>query len=132
MSERPTWDQYFLSIAAVVATRSTCSRLSVGAVVVCDNRIQSAGYNGTPPGQPHCEHIGVPKPCSLAIHAEENALRYAEEPAGGTLYTTHAPCKSCAIQIGLFQIRRVVFSSVYRSEDGVDWLERMGIEVVQL
>lgn len=90
---RPTWDEYFLSIAKEVATRSTCPRASVGAVIVKDNHIIAIGYNGSAPGKPHCTEVGCDihdNHCQRAIHAETNAVAQAAKFGlpidGATMY----------------------------------------------
>jgi dCMP deaminase len=108
-SRRQSWDDYFLMLAAATATRATCSRRKVGAVVVRDRRIVSTGYNGGPSGMPHCDQGGCPRAASdapmgstydtcIAIHAEANALLFCGpvERAGATVYCTDAPCFGCA------------------------------------
>lgn len=77
---RPDWNDYFLNIAKEVASRSTCPRASVGAVIVKDNHILSTGYNGAPPGEPHCTEVGClmeNNHCERTIHAETNAVAQA-------------------------------------------------------
>jgi len=90
---RPTWDEYFMNIARDVATRSSCPRASVGSVVVKDNHILSTGYNGAPPGEPHCTEVGcliINNHCERTIHAETNAVvqaaRFGVNISGSTLY----------------------------------------------
>ena len=90
---RLSWDDYFLNIAKEVATRSTCPRASVGAVIVRDNRILSTGYNGAAPGEPHCMDVGClmeDNHCQRAIHAETNAVaqaaKYGIAVNGATIY----------------------------------------------
>ena len=90
---RPSWDTYFLEIAKLVASRSTCPRASVGAVIVKNNRILSTGYNGAPPGEPHCVDVGclmVNNHCERTVHAETNAViqaaRFGISVDGATLY----------------------------------------------
>jgi len=95
---RPDWDKYFLEIARVVASRSTCPRASVGAVIVRDHRIISTGYNGAPAGEPHCTEVeclleeeGMPSiHCQRAVHAETNAVaqaaKFGQATEGATLY----------------------------------------------
>ena len=90
---RPDWDLYFIKIAKEVASRSTCPRAAVGAVIVKDNRILATGYNGAPEGEPHCEDVGclmVDNHCQRAIHAETNAIAQAAKHGvsveGATLY----------------------------------------------
>lgn len=77
---RPDWDLYFIRIAKEVASRSTCPRAAVGAVIVQDNRILATGYNGAPTGAPHCTEVGcqvVDGHCIRAVHAEINAIHQA-------------------------------------------------------
>ncbi|MDR1546111.1 MAG: dCMP deaminase family protein [Deltaproteobacteria bacterium] len=138
--ERPEWDQYFLAIAKVVSTRSTCSSRPVGCVVVRENRILVTGYNGAPPGERHCtdqsREGGIHcarraqnVPDSLkhdvcrSLHAEENAVRLALrlglDPllAGASVYTTLSPCVRC---IGLMRehgVAKVFFELAYESVD---------------
>lgn len=108
-STRQSWDDYFLGLAAQAASRSNCSRRRVGAVIVQDRRIRSTGYNGPPSGYGHCDAGACPRavtdsPTSfaydncVAIHAEANALLFADhdDRDGASLYTTAAPCFSCA------------------------------------
>lgn len=90
---RPNWDLYFIHIAKEVASRSTCPRAAVGAVITIDNQIISTGYNGAPAGQPHCTDKGciiVKDHCQRAIHAEINAIKQAVQRGlsvkGATLY----------------------------------------------
>jgi dCMP deaminase len=118
---RPTWDEYFLSIAQAVAARSTCDRLHVGAVVVKDNRIIGTGYNGAPPGEPHCDddgHLMVDNHCKRTIHAEVNAINHARQAHslyGATIYVTHRPCILCQMEIGFSGIGRIVYMEEYGS-----------------
>lgn len=116
--KRPNWDWYFVSLAVAVGARSTCSRLTVGAVVVsADNRVVSTGYNGVPASSAHCIHADE-QPCRRAIHAEANAL-----PAGlfvtpgHTIYVTHSPCTECQHRIVVAGVDRVVFRQFYRNGD---------------
>lgn len=116
---RPT---LFMEIAQVVAKRSTCFRLNVGAVITVNNRIVSIGYNGPLPGQPHCAGNYCPGKlhCTLAVHAERNALNYVppsmdDEPKD--LYTTHSPCIHCTESILQRKVDKVYFSVPYRLTD---------------
>ena len=106
--ERPNWDEYFMNIAREVASRATCDRASVGAVIVKDHRILSTGYNGAPPGEPHCTDAGClmeNNHCERTIHAETNAVaqaaRFGVPIDGATLYfwrnrhSTGKPVESC-------------------------------------
>lgn len=120
---RPTWDEYFLTIAAAVASRSDCERDKVGAVVVKDRRIVGTGYNGAPAGEPGCvscprrtsgvepgSSYGVGVGICIAVHAEGNALLYTDRAdlIGATLYVTRAPCYDCSKLIKAAGIARVV------------------------
>lgn len=114
--QRPSWDEYFLSIAREVATRSTCQRRHVGALIVRDRRILCSGYNGSPPGQPHCTDVGClleDGRCIRTLHAEQNAITQAAlhgvSTQGATLYCTCRPCHVCARMIVGAGIVRVVF-----------------------
>src|SRR4051794_26103226 len=106
MDERISRDVLFIETALLYSRRSTCSRGQVGAVLVRDNRIISAGYNGAPPGQAHCTEVGCWLPdgeyggCKRAIHAEANALVWAARVGipvdHSSIYTTHASCEQCS------------------------------------
>jgi len=120
---RPTWDDYFMSIAKIVATRSTCDRLRAGAVLVKNNRIISTGYNGAPPGMPHCDgeegHKMEEGHCIRTVHGEENCILQAAalgsiSTVGSTLYTTYAPCYHCFKKLVVGGVKRIVAGKVYR------------------
>lgn len=123
---RPTWDTYFLRIAELVATRATCDRKHVGAVLVDkDHRIVATGFNGAPSGLPHCDDAGHElkeidgrESCVRTLHAESNALDYAGCRAKGcTLYVTVIPCYDCAKRIVNAGICRVVYGEYYESRN---------------
>lgn len=99
---RPSWETYFLSLAAQVSTRATCPRLSVGAVIVRDRAVLASGYNGSMAGAAHCSDVGclmVDSSCQRTVHAESNAIAQAARNGvrldGATAYVTHRPCWSC-------------------------------------
>ena len=128
MHERPSWDEYFMNIAKVAATRGNCSRRQVAAVIVRDHRVISTGYNGTPRGVRNCCDGGCPR-CSsnapsgtalsecLCSHAEENAIVqaacYGIAVKGATLYTTFSPCLQCAKMIINAGIAEVIYFQHY-------------------
>ena len=129
---RPDWDQYFMDIALVAASRSNCSRRHVAAVLVRDRRIISTGYNGTPRGVRNCSDGGCPRCNSntpsghglgdcLCSHAEENSIVQAAyhgiSVKGSTLYTTYSPCLSCAKMIINAGIVEVVYNQRYSIDD---------------
>lgn len=125
-SKRKSWDDYFMDIAKMVATRSTCDRAHVGAVIVKDKRILATGYNGSLPGEPHCDDIGhlmVDEHCRRTIHAERNAIaqcyQMGLDPKGSTIYVTHSPCPICRRLIDEAGITRIVYDQEYGGiEDG--------------
>ena len=122
---RITRPQMFMEIARVVAKRSTCMRLNVGAVIVHNRRIVSIGYNGVPPGAPHCTGNDCPGKhhCRLTKHAEENALEYLAEEIRGDLdiYVTDSPCEVCFTRLTIDpRIKRVFFGTPYRITEHLD------------
>jgi dCMP deaminase len=134
--KRASWDRYFLNIAEVVATRSTCDRKHVGAVIVDDRRITATGYNGSAPGAPHCDDVGhliQNEGCIRTIHAEANAIVDAgRDAAGSTIYVTCSPCYDCMKLILATGIDRVVFKEKYRDERPLVLATAHGVEVVHL
>lgn len=128
-----------MQIARDVATRSTCLRRHVGAVLVRDRRILSTGYNGSPPGQPHCTEVGCLMEagrCIRTLHAEQNAIIQAAlhgvSTHGSTLYGTCRPCSVCARMIVGAGIRRVVFFGTAPEGWSMDVLQGANVEVVQI
>jgi len=141
---RPSWDQYFIDITKQVATRSTCLRRHVGAVIVKDKRILTTGYNGPPTGLPHCEEtgclrdqLGIPsgerQELCRGLHAEQNAIiqaaRYGIPVAGSTIYVTHQPCITCAKMIINAGIVRVVCADTYPDELARDMLDSASVKL---
>jgi dCMP deaminase len=119
---RPSWDEYFMEIASVVASRSICLRRHVGAVIVKQNHaILATGYNGTPPGEPHCKtcmrkEMGIPsgerQELCRALHAEQNALLFAESRqalVGSSIYVTYPPCKMCDKMLVASGVKKVYY-----------------------
>ena len=141
---RPDWDDYFMELAKLVSTRSTCLRRAVGAVLVRDKRILSTGYNGSPPGMKHCLEIGcirdelkIPSGTRAeicrAIHAEQNAIiqcaAYGLSSQNSTIYITHQPCTICTkILIGA-GVKRIVYDLPYPDEFAQGLLKEAGIKV---
>lgn len=117
---RKSWHAYFMDIAIAASTRSTCPRLHVGAVVVKDRRIISTGFNGSIPGDFHCDEEGClmyEDHCIRTIHAEMNALLQAGgEARGADLYCTHRPCLLCAKLIAAAGIATVFYSAPYKAD----------------
>lgn len=131
---RPTVDEMLLRVAQVIATRATCSRLSVGAVLAIEGRILSTGYNGAPAGMNHCLHTND-ESCKTAVHAEANAIAFAAKHGvstrGSTLYTTHSPCLTCSHLIINAGVTRVVYELVYRDSGPLELLGSAGVLVVR-
>ena len=129
-------DRRYARMALIWAENSYCERRKVGALVVKNNMIISDGYNGTPTGFENvCEdENNVSKP--YVLHAEANAItklaRSSNSSDGATLYVTASPCIECAKLIIQSGIKRVIYTEKYRLTDGIDLLERAGIEVIYL
>lgn len=129
-------DKRYLKMARIWAENSYCERRKVGAIIVKNSMIISDGYNGTPSGFENvCEDSsGVTKP--YVLHAEANAItkvaRSNNSSDGATLYVTASPCLECAKLIIQSGIKRVVFNELYRISDGIDLLDRAGIECVHI
>lgn len=146
MAERPSWDDYFMQIAHLVATRATCPRRSVGAVIVRDRRILATGYNGAPAGLPHCPPgghetdwpLGCLKAghCMRALHAEQNALLQAAKLGipcdGATIYVTCQPCNTCAKMVINAGIRRVIYEGDYPDEFSLELFRDSNMDVWRL
>src|SRR5476651_34778 len=120
---RVSWDEYFMNIARVVASRSTCERKFVGAVIVRDRTILSTGYNGSIRGMPHCTDVGHMMEeghCVATIHAEVNAIIQAAKNGvaidEATLYVTASPCWSCFKASANAGIKKIVYGEFYRDE----------------
>ena len=140
---RPSWDTYFMRIAEMTATRTNCMKRGVGAVIVLNNRLISAGYNGTPAGTLNCIDGGCIRCNSQAVqgtmledcmcmHGELNAILFAgfENCKGCTLYTTLYPCLLCSKSIVQSGILRVVYQEEYNhSELSTQLLNQAGVRI---
>ncbi|TDT62384.1 deoxycytidylate deaminase [Fonticella tunisiensis] len=133
---RQSWEQYFMQLAEMVATRGTCDRANVGAVIVnSDNRIVATGYNGSISGNPHCDEVGHTMRdghCIATIHAEINALLYCAKEGiavkNCTIYVTHFPCLNCTKALIQAGIKRLFYRHDYRVDDyAVELLKRNNI-----
>lgn len=143
--QRPAFDDIYMELAVNLAKRSHCIKRHVGAVLTKDTRIISIGYNGPPPGTHNCDEewpeVGCPRDskggCSLAIHAEQNAILYAVKNKtaveGATLFVTLSPCLSCARIIFSMGIVKVIYLNSYaehkglENDEGVDFLRKFGV-----
>lgn len=146
---KPSFDDIYMDLADKLALRSHCVRAQVGAVLTKDTRIVSLGYNGPPAGTHNCDEVwpgeGCAKDskgsCSLALHAEQNAILYAVKNnmsiEGTTLYVTLSPCISCARVIFTTGIKKVFYKNSYAeykkipTDEGVEFLRKFGVEVIR-
>lgn len=117
---RPKWDEYFLKLAMLASERATCPRMHCGCVLVRNKEVIATGYNGSIPGDEHCEDVGcmiVDNHCVRTVHAEMNALIQAAKKGhaidGSTAYVTNMPCTNCAKALITAGIKRVVVFSDY-------------------
>lgn len=136
---RPGWDEYFMEVARTVATRATCPRASVGAVVVREHRILTTGYNGSPHRVEHCSDIGCEmrgEHCVRTVHAEANAVvqgaLHGVGLSGSTIYCTHQPCLHCSKLLISAGITRVVYAEAYPDELSTQLLAEAGVELVAM
>ncbi len=145
--EKPSFDDIYMDLAVNLAKKSHCIKMHVGAVLTKDTRIISLGYNGPPSGTHNCDEEWPEKGCSrdqkggcsLALHAEENAILYASKNIvsleGSTLYVTLSPCLPCARIIFTTGIKKVYYLNSYAEykgfavDDGVEFLRKFGVEV---
>ena len=149
MTQKLSFNEIYMELAEKLATRSHCVKAQVGAVLTKDTRIISLGYNGPPAGTHNCDIDfpveGCPRDskgsCSLALHAEQNAILYAAKNnvsmQDATLYVTLSPCISCARVIYTTGIKKVFFKDSYakfkglKNDEGVDFLRKFGVEVIE-
>jgi dCMP deaminase len=149
LEAKPKFESIFMDLAANLAKKSHCVKAQVGAVLTKDTRIISIGYNGPPSGTHNCDiewpTEGCPRDskgsCSLALHAEQNAILYAiknnSSVEGATLYITLSPCIACARVIYTVGIKKVYYLNSYAQykglavDEGVAFLEKFGVEVHQ-
>jgi dCMP deaminase len=144
--ERPSWDDYFMTITKVVATRSTCLRRHVGAILVKDKRILATGYNGAPAGLRHCSEVGcLRQDASIpsgtrhelcrGLHAEQNAIIQAANHGisirGSTLYCTNKPCVICSKMIINARITQVYYEEGYDDPLADQMLAEASIDMVR-
>jgi len=153
---RLTRSELWVEQAKLYARRSTCPRAHVGCVIVRNKRAIAAGYNGAPPGLPHCEDVGCDQPmewstrgvmeggpvwqpsqgCRRAVHAEANAIahaaRFGISIVGGVLYCTHEPCMPCSQLLVSAGIAGVYWAEDYKRNSGQELLRQAGVELIGL
>ncbi len=145
--QRPSWEEYFMDIAILVAKRSTCLRRAVGALIIKDKRILATGYNGAPSGIRHCVEVnclretlniesGQRHELCRGIHAEQNAIIQAAYHGApikdASLYCTNLPCSICTKMIINAGIKKIYYQEGYADELSKDMLAEAEIEVIQL
>jgi dCMP deaminase len=142
--ERPSWDQYFMSITEVISQRATCVKRKVGAIIVKENQILSTGYNGAPKGLAHCEKVGcMRKDLNIpsgerhelcrGLHAEQNAIIQAAwhgvKIEGGTMYCTYQPCLICVKMMLNAGIKELIYRGLYPDKLAADMLKESKMKV---
>ena len=149
VGETPSFDDIYMELATNLAKRSHCVKMKVGAVIAKETRIVSLGYNGPPADTHNCDQewpeegcpLSSKGSCSLAVHAEENAILYAAKNKvgleGSTLYTTLSPCLPCARMIYTTGIKKIYYLNSYAeykgldSDEGVVFLEKFGVDIAR-
>jgi dCMP deaminase len=137
--QRKDWHEYFMDIAKMVSTRSTCTRKNIGAVIVKGKTILSTGYNGSVRGRPHCSEIGCDMEnghCVATIHAEANAIIQAAKNGvaidGSEIYTTASPCWNCFKLIANSGIKEIYYGEFYRDERIIRVAEEIDVKLVHI
>jgi len=143
-AKRPDWNEYFMKLASLVATRSSCIRRNVGAVIVKDKRVLATGYNNVPIGAPHCSETGclreerkIPsgerQEICRGLHAEQNAIiqaaRFGISIKDAVLYCTHQPCVTCAKMLINAGITEVIFDGEYPDKLAIEMLEQAKVKL---
>ncbi len=137
--QRISWHEYFMNIAEQVATRSTCSRKHVGAVIVRDRTILSTGYNGSLRGAPHCDEVGHDienDHCVRTVHAEANAVAQSAKHGiridQAEIYVTASPCLTCFKLIANCGITKIYYKEFYRDERITEYAKLAGVKLVYM
>jgi len=136
MKKRPDWDQYFLKLAMLASERATCPRMHCGCVLAKSKNVITTGYNGSIPGDDHCEDIGcliVDNHCLRTVHAEMNALVQAAKRGhaveGATAYVTNMPCTTCAKALITAGVKRVVIFSDYHDTLATEFFAKAEVKI---
>jgi dCMP deaminase len=148
MSDRLSWDKYFMGIAKMVAERATCNRAKIGAVIVKNRNIVATGYNGSPAGHPHCTDVGCliyvsrnpdgeeEENCFRTIHAEINAITQAAKNGasidGADIYITASPCYHCLKTLLNTGIHRIYYEKPYKLDKIKPLIEHSHMELIQV
>jgi len=136
MTKRLQWDEYFSKLAMLASERATCPRMHCGCVLVRDKNIVATGYNGSIPGDDHCDEVGcliVDNHCVRTVHAEMNALTQAAKRGhpvdGATAYVTNMPCTACAKALVSAGVKRVVVFSDYHDTLAIQFFAKGGVKI---
>lgn len=136
MGKRPEWDQYFLKLAMLASERATCPRMHCGCILVKNKNVVATGYNGSIPGDDHCEDVGclvMDNHCVRTNHAEMNALMQAAKQGnsvnGATAYITNMPCTTCAKALIAAGITRVVIFSDYHDTLATEFFAKANVKI---
>ena len=136
MAKRPDWDEYFLKLAMLASERATCPRMHCGCVLVKNKNVISTGYNGSIPGDDHCEEVGcllIDNHCVRTVHAEMNALVQAAKRGhavdGATAYVTNMPCTTCAKALITAGVKRVVVFSDFHDTLALQFFSKAGVTI---
>ena len=138
--QRPSKNEYFMQLARTVATRSTCPKAQVGAVIVRDGSIISTGYNGAPVGEAHCDEAGHNESpdghCQRAVHAELNAIlqaaKFGNATNGSSLFITHFPCNHCLKALRNAGILEINYENSYKNHENFINLNHFKIQQVEM
>jgi dCMP deaminase len=138
MKKRPDWDEYFLKLAMLASERATCPRMHCGCVLVKNKNVIATGYNGSIPGDAHCDEVGclvVDNHCVRTVHAEMNALvqaaKYGHAVEGATVYVTNMPCTTCAKALIAAGVKRVVIFSDFHDTLATEFFAKAGVKIDQ-
>ena len=133
---RPSWDEYFLKLAMLASERATCPRMHCGCVLVKDKNVVATGYNGSIPGDEHCEDVGcmvVENHCIRTNHAEMNAItqaaKHGKSVEGAIAYVTNMPCTTCAKALITTGIKRVVIFSDFHDTQATKFFAVAGVKI---
>ena len=136
---RVTWNEYFMKIAEQVATRSTCDRKHIGALIVKDKTILSSGYNGSLRGAPHCDDVGHDMEnghCVRTVHAESNAVAQAAKNGvridEAEMYVTASPCLTCFKLIANCGIQTIYYKEFYRDERISEYAKQADVRLIYM
>ena len=137
--KRPNWDEYFLKLAMLASERATCPRMHCGCVLVKNKNVISTGYNGSIPGDEHCEDAGcilVDNHCVRTVHAEMNALvqaaRRGHAVDGASAYVTNMPCTTCSKSLITAGIKRVIIFSDYHDTMAETFFAKAGVTIERI